>query len=97
MHQKQIAVSPGQVVAGLNRIQDAIIAIKSDLSNLDDRVRRLEGQWNGEARQAYRVAQATWTRDLAHMVQLVTKLTAIANSTTENFVKVESRNAGAWK
>lgn len=97
MNRKQIAVSAHNITLGLSRIEDAIVAITTELDNLDQEATQLSDRWSGDAREAYTAAHAAWQEDLAHMVKLVNTLTRIAHTTTDGFTKVEGQNAGAWK
>jgi WXG100 family type VII secretion target len=97
MYGKRIAVSEADITAGLGRIEDAISAIGQDLENLDAEVFLLSSRWDGEAREAYKTAQASWREDIAHMLTIVNSLTTIARTTTDDFTQAEAVNVRAWR
>ncbi|MFC8193168.1 WXG100 family type VII secretion target [Cellulomonas sp. NPDC057328] len=89
-------VHPGQLLRTVDALRDAAAGIEAELERLDAEVRRLEGRWSGEAREAYSRAQAQWRSDLAALNAVLDGAARRSASVSARYTQARRTVAGRW-
>ncbi len=71
----QVSVQHDSVAGLVAEMNIAAKQIAQELEQLDSTASQLQSQWNGEAREAYRVAHARWSAAQAAMSTVLRELT----------------------
>lgn len=82
--------------ATLVDMQTGLDGISALLEQLSAKLQVLEGEWNGEAREAYALAQRQWNESMARLNALVASARGRAQRHAEDVGTFDSRRSSAW-
>jgi WXG100 family type VII secretion target len=83
----------GAMIDALGSVQQGIA---DELERLDIRVGQLEGEWSGEAREAYATAHAAWTVQLAQMNVALGRAVGAAQTAHANYAESRRQIDAHW-
>lgn len=83
-------------IATLNEVQAGLDGIAEHLDALEAHLDRLESAWNGEAREAFAVAQRRWNADVRALRALAASARERATRHIGDVDDFDARRAGAW-
>lgn len=83
-------------VAGLDQVQAALDGIGEQLDALEAQLDRLESAWDGEAREAFAIAQRRWRGNFHALRALAASARERATRHVVDMDEVDRRRAGAW-
>lgn len=82
--------------ATLADMQKGLDGISDVLEKLTLRLDVLEEQWDGEAREAFAVAQREWNANMAELHALAARVRRRAQQHVDDFGAFDSRRSSAW-
>ncbi|MGO2747245.1 WXG100 family type VII secretion target [Microbacterium sp.] len=80
----------------LKDIQTGLEGISELLEKLDQTLQVLERQWNGEAREAYALAQREWNANMGRLNAIAASARGRALQHTEDIGAFDVRRRSAW-
>jgi WXG100 family type VII secretion target len=88
-----------QVVHGAVQTASSDLGRKADeiqqvLDTLEGEINKLMGRWDGQAKEAYRVAQGQWSGGMTDLRGLLAEISALLQQTSEGFGSVDNQWAG---
>lgn len=86
-----------QAAASLIEIQNGLDGIAASLAKLEAQLRAVEKQWDGEAREAFVVAEARWRGQLEVLKALASSARQFSQNHVDDVHAFDTRRAGAWK
>lgn len=92
-----LVFDPTALSAAVTALQNAAGEIGSKLAVLESQSQTLSSQWSGDAREAYRVAYASWTAEFAELTRLLDQAQAALDAAAERYAAAESRIESAWR
>lgn len=81
----------------LNEVQIGLDHIARTLELLESHLRTLEKNWDGEAKEAFAVAQSRWRHQLASLNALASSARRFSQDHVESVSMFDDRRANAWK
>lgn len=78
-------------------IQHGANGIGSTLADLEGQLQSLQADWDGDAKEAYRVAQVQWNRALEDMKALLLQVGTTVTNSNDAYRGVESKATRAWQ
>ncbi|PWD50524.1 WXG100 family type VII secretion target [Serinibacter arcticus] len=85
-----LETASGDITTGAN-------GIASTLADLEGKLKNLEADWDGDAKEAYRVAQAQWNGALEDMKALLLQVGTTVTNSHDAYKGVEGKAAAAWQ
>lgn len=88
-----------QVVHGVVETASQDLGRKADeiqnvLDTLEGEINKLMGKWDGQAKEAYKVAQGQWSSGMTDLRGLLAEISGLLQQTNEGFGSVDSQWAG---
>jgi 6 kDa early secretory antigenic target len=71
--------------------------IGSTLADLEGRLQALQADWDGDAKESYRVAQTQWNSALEDMKALLLQVGTTVTNSNEAYQGVEGKATRAWQ
>ncbi|MFT4259962.1 WXG100 family type VII secretion target [Microbacterium sp.] len=96
MDRRIIAVEHDTLDEVCRQITLHVSAIDDELDRLEAAAAALSGQWSGEARDAYHVAQRGWDQTMREMTAIARQLSAVARQGNDRFRRQDAREASVW-
>jgi WXG100 family type VII secretion target len=96
MSMQSMSVQTAQVVGMAGQIRNGASGIRSELDNLDSKVRQLLSAWSGEAQTSYHQAQARWTKSLGELQALLERIASSTEQIAQTYDSSDGRNAGRF-
>lgn len=92
-----------QTVYSQSGLQEGISNLSAAHKELTDLLETLKaelstslGQWEDNAREAYRIVQEDWDRSAARQKDIVERMPVLLGNIADGYDSTESRNAGIW-
>lgn len=92
-----IKIEPAKVTALSEEIRSKSSQIKGHLSTLDTDTSRLRNSWDGEAKQAYTVAQTDWNTKIGEMEALLTQISTKLGEIAADYVQTDKKGANRFQ
>lgn len=70
--------------------------LATTLSELEGKLKALEADWDGDAKEAYRVAQVQWNTALTDMKSLLDSVGLTVSASNDAYQGVEGKAKNAW-
>jgi WXG100 family type VII secretion target len=93
---ESMSVRPEQVTALSEKIRGGAGGIKNELDNLDKEVKGLIGAWDGEAKEAYSVAQVEWNKSLTALQELLGTIATKTQEISSAYTQSDKSSAGLF-
>jgi len=90
-------VSGGKAAASIEAVKTAVADIEDQLDLLEQRVARLHGEWDGDAREAFATAMREWDESVRALRVIANDAARIAAGSVARFDAFDRRRAGAWR
>jgi WXG100 family type VII secretion target len=71
-------------------------AILGILENLESQVNVLQGSWDGQAKEAYRQAQAQWSKEANRLQQLANQIASMTGQISQTYTSFDSKAASQF-
>jgi 6 kDa early secretory antigenic target len=84
-----VALTPETMVQTAKALDTESRHLAAALAQLESRVRSLEANWDGAAKEAYAEAQRAWSTALADMTTILARIARETEQTAEGFVTVD--------
>jgi len=97
VNNRLISVQREALTSGLERIESAIEMIDAALDQLEAQARVLRSSWDGEARQAFDVANAQWDASVRRLTAIAKAMSAVAHSSNTRVHEQDRRDATPWR
>lgn len=91
-----ISVQPGQVSQLSANIMKGADDIQSDLNDLDQKVNKLIGSWEGDAQEAYRSAQSKWTQQVTDIRNLLNQIGSATDQISQQYTSTDHSSANLF-
>jgi early secretory antigenic target protein ESAT-6 len=89
-------VTPAEVHALSEYIGGASQQISGHLTELDGKVKQLQANWDGEAKQAYEIAQKQWNDQVTEMNALLGRVSGKLVEIAQGYDATDRRGAGRF-
>jgi WXG100 family type VII secretion target len=89
-------VTPAEVNALSEFIGGASRQITGHLGELDAKVKKLQASWDGEAKQAYEIAQKRWNDQVSEMNALLGRVSGKLVEIAQGYDATDRRGAGRF-
>jgi early secretory antigenic target protein ESAT-6 len=89
-------VTPAEVHALSEFIGGASRQITGHLAELDGKVKQLQASWDGEAKQAYEIAQKQWNDQVTEMNALLGRVSGKLVEIAQGYDATDRRGAGRF-
>lgn len=91
-----ITADPAAMRAASHTIAAETEAIAELIEDLQQAVDRLDDDWDGEAKEAYAVAQRSWLRSIRVMHRLIASLNTELDGAATSYAKLDADVASLW-
>lgn len=82
-----------KVMALADEIREKSRQIKADLDELDQKTTKLRQSWDGDAKEAYNVAQNAWNKKIGEMEQLLGSIGTKVNEVAADYNRTDQKGA----
>ena len=89
-------VSPAEVHALSSFVGGKSREIESTLTDLETQVGRLKASWDGEAKDAYDIAQREWAKQINEMNALLGRVSGKLVEVADGYTATDRRGAGRF-
>jgi 6 kDa early secretory antigenic target len=86
----------GTLAEGEAEFMSAYNGLVSTVNDLDAQLRSNLATWDGQAREAYYTAKATWDRAIADMSLVIQNLSQVIGTANANYQATEQANASMF-
>jgi WXG100 family type VII secretion target len=86
-----------RIEAMVDELQAITAALDTALTNAQDSVDRLHGQWEGDGAVAHLTAHEAWRANTEEMHAALRELKAIAEGAHGNYTSAATTNVGMWE
>jgi early secretory antigenic target protein ESAT-6 len=92
----QVKVSFGELMNASSSISSAAQQIQSQLDDLKSKVVKVMSSYEGEAAEAYHMAQEKWDKSAADLQSVLSSIGIAVRDASEAYQAAESANARRW-
>jgi len=86
----------GSLSQGESDFVAAYNSLSTTVNTLDSQLRASLSSWDGQARDAYLVAKATWDKAIADMGMVIQGLSSVIGTAHANYTSAETTNASMF-
>ncbi|MDR1186813.1 MAG: WXG100 family type VII secretion target [Bifidobacteriaceae bacterium] len=91
-----MSVKTAQVTGLSESLRSRANSILSILEDLEAQIATLQGSWDGQAKQAYQVAQRQWTTEAHRLQELATRISQATSQISQGYTTFDSRAAAQF-
>lgn len=88
--------TPDSLSESSKRIEQARVSIGRSLDDLSSQATMLNGQWTGEANEAFTAAHAKWAAEFDRMNGILNHVVSALTVAADDYAEVEKENESRW-
>ncbi|MDR0946058.1 MAG: WXG100 family type VII secretion target [Bifidobacteriaceae bacterium] len=85
-----MSIQPGQVTQLAETLRSRSGDLNQILNDLDSQVKKLESAWQGDAQDAYKIAQAKWNTSLQRINGILNNVATTTEEISSNYTSTDS-------